>query len=71
VNSRTTIVGFTTSTTTSNDLIRSIQPIYYSEDPMVCAILTQVPEKSAATVIKAEEKDMTDFWTRFTYDPVY
>jgi hypothetical protein len=61
-------VGFASSTATNNDLIRSIQPIYYSEDPKVCAFLAESPEKSAATVIKEEVKDMADFWTRFTYD---
>lgn len=68
INTDTTIVGFASSTSNDNELIRSIQPIYYSSTKSVCDSLAVSPTLGPNTKIAAEPLDISTFLDRFMFD---
>lgn len=67
VNTKTTIVGFAT-TTDSNLMIKSVQPIYYTNNQAICSSLAPKPTKNALTKVSAEPFVITDFAERILLD---
>lgn len=67
VNTKTKIVGFAT-TTDENELIKSLQPIFYTDNQAICNSLAPKPTKSATTKVTAEPFVISDFTERILLD---
>jgi hypothetical protein len=60
-------VGFAT-TVDKNEMIKSLQPIYYTRNPKICDSLAKKPTKDQTTKVIAEPFSFTDFTERILLD---
>lgn len=68
----TTIVGFASTTDTStSDQIKSLQALYYTKDPTICACLATKPTVLTTTKTQPEPFSATDLVGRILTDPEF
>ena len=60
-------MGFAT-TFDKYEMIKSLQPIYYTRNPQICSSLAKKPTKNQTTKVKAEPFSFTDLTERILLD---